>query len=126
MNRVNARNKPGHNAGMKETSHMPEQWNKYAPTAARKHGKPGRELRPKSTTIDIHSHVAIPAAAALVKPHLDPATIPLTHFADAGTKALNQKQEEDIRTRITAYDERLADMDAMGIDMQLILPSPNQ
>jgi aminocarboxymuconate-semialdehyde decarboxylase len=126
MNRVNARNKPGHNAGMKETSHMPEQWNKYAPTAARKHGKPGRELRPKSTTIDIHSHVAIPAAAALVKPHLDPATIPLTHFADAGTKALNQKQEEDIRTRITAYDERLADMDAMGVDMQLILPSPNQ
>jgi aminocarboxymuconate-semialdehyde decarboxylase len=105
---------------------MPEQWNKYAPTAARKHGKPGRELRPKSTTIDIHSHVAIPAAAAVVKPHLDPASIPLTHFADAGTKALNQKQEEDIRARITAYDERLADMDAMGVDIQLILPTPNQ
>ena len=105
---------------------MPQQWNKYAPTAARKHGKPGRELRPKTTTIDIHSHVAIPAAAAFVKPHLDPASIPLTHFADAGTKALNQKQEEDIRARITAYDERLADMDAMGVDMQLILPAPNQ
>src|SRR5437870_10314080 len=45
----------------------------YGPTAARKHGKPGRELRPKSTTIDIHSHVGVPAAAAaLVKPHLDP------------------------------------------------------
>jgi aminocarboxymuconate-semialdehyde decarboxylase len=105
---------------------MPEQWNKYGPTAARKHGKRGRELRPKSTTIDIHSHVAIPAAGAFVKPHLDPATIPLTHFADAPTKALNQKQEEDIRARITSYDERLADMDAMGIDMQLVLPAPNQ
>jgi aminocarboxymuconate-semialdehyde decarboxylase len=105
---------------------MPAQWNKYAPTAARKHGRPGREVRPSSTTIDIHSHVAIPAAAAFVKPHLDPATVPLTHFADAGTKALNQKQEEDIRARITAYDERLADMDAMGIDMQLVLPPPNQ
>jgi aminocarboxymuconate-semialdehyde decarboxylase len=105
---------------------MPEQWNKYAPTAARRHGKPGRELRPKSTTIDIHSHVAIPAAAAFVKPHLDPATVPLAHFADAGTKALSQKQEEDIRARITGYDERLADMDAMGIDVQLVLPPPNQ
>ena len=86
---------------------MAAQWNKYAPTAARGHGRPGRELRPKSITIDIHSHVAIPAAAAFVKPHLDPTTIPLTHFADAGTKALNQKQEEDIRARITGYDERL-------------------
>jgi aminocarboxymuconate-semialdehyde decarboxylase len=70
--------------------------------------------------------VAIPAAAALVKPHLDPASIPLTHFADAATKALNQKQDEDIRARITAYDERLADMDAMGLDMQIVLPAPNQ
>jgi len=101
-------------------------WNKYGPTAARRHGKPGREMRPSSTTIDIHSHVAIPDAAAFVKPHLDPATIPLAHFADAGTKALSARQEEDIRARITQYDERLSDMDAMGVDMQLILPPPNQ
>ena len=101
-------------------------WNKYGPTAARRHGKPGREMRPSSTTIDIHSHVAIPGAAAFVRPHLDPATIPLAHFADAGTKALSARQEEDIRARITQYDERLADMDAMGVDMQLILPPPNQ
>ncbi len=105
---------------------MPAQWNKYGPTAARRHGRPGREIRPASTTIDIHSHVAIPAAAAFVRPHLDPASVPLAHFADPGTRALNQKQDEDIRTRITAYDERLADMDAMGIDVQLVLPPPNQ
>src|SRR5262249_34732384 len=105
---------------------MTEQWNKYASTAARRHGKPGRERRPSSTTIDIHSHVAVPAAAACVKPHLDPTTIALTHFADAATVALSQKQEADIRSRITGYDERLADMDAMGIDMQLVLPAPDQ
>jgi aminocarboxymuconate-semialdehyde decarboxylase len=105
---------------------MPECWNKYSLTVARRHGGPGRELRPSSITIDIHSHVAIPAAAALVAPHLDPATIPLTHFADAGTRSLNQRQEQDIRARITGYDERLGDMDAMGLDMQLVLPSPNQ
>src|SRR4051794_18430749 len=102
------------------------QWNKYAPTAARPHGKPGRERGPPSPTIDIHSHVAIAHAATFVKPHLDPASIPLTHFADAATRSLSQKQEQDIRSRITGYDERLEDMDVMGLDMQLVLPSPNQ
>src|SRR5215813_4618615 len=105
---------------------MTQQWNKYEATAARKHNKPGREIRPKSTTIDIHSHVAIPQAAAYVKPHLDMSTIALAHFATAETKALSQKQEEDIRARITGYDERLADLDAMGIDLQLVMPPPNQ
>jgi aminocarboxymuconate-semialdehyde decarboxylase len=105
---------------------MPDQWNKYGPTAARRHGKPGRDVRPKSTTVDIHSHVAIPQAAAFVKAHLDTSTIPLAHFANAETKALSRKQEEDVRARITGYDERLADLDAMGIDLQLVMPPPNQ
>ena len=105
---------------------MPAQWNKYERTAARKHGKPGRETRPASTTIDIHSHVAVPQAAAFVKPRLDPTTIPLAHFADALTKALSQKQDADVASRITGYDRRLADLDAMGIDLQLVLPPPNQ
>src|SRR5262250_626363 len=105
---------------------MPDQWNKYGPTAARRHRKPGRDVRPKSTTVDIHSHVAIPQAAAFVKAHLDTSTIPLAHFANAETKALSQKQEEDVRARITGYDERLADLDAMGIDLQLVMPPPNQ
>ena len=102
------------------------QWNKYGLTAARRHGKPGRDVRPKSTTVDIHSHVAIPQAAAFVKPHLDISTVPLAHFANAQTKALSQKQEEDVRARITGYDERLADLDSMGIDLQLVMPPPNQ
>jgi aminocarboxymuconate-semialdehyde decarboxylase len=102
------------------------QWNKYGPTAARRHGKPGREARPKSTTIDIHAHVAVPAAAAFVKPHLDPAKNALVNFATPETRALNQKQEEDIRPRITGYDRRLADLDAMGIDFQLVMPPPPQ
>jgi aminocarboxymuconate-semialdehyde decarboxylase len=50
-------------------------------------------------TVDIHSHVAVPEAAKFVAPHLDLATIPLAHFANAGTKALTQKQEADISAR---------------------------
>ena len=104
---------------------MPEQWNKYGPTAARKHGKPGRELRPKSITIDIHSHVGVAAAAALAAPHLTEAAMPLVHFADAETRALNDKQEIDIRAR-ASLEQRLADLDAMGVDLQVILPPPPQ
>src|SRR5262245_4195248 len=105
---------------------MSGQWNNYGPTAARSHGRPGRELRPQSVTIDIHSHVAVPRAAEFVKPHLDLSTIPLAHFATPDTKALNQMQDADRRTRMTAYDERLADLDAMGVDLQLVMPPPAQ
>jgi aminocarboxymuconate-semialdehyde decarboxylase len=104
---------------------MSEQWNKYGPTAARKHGRTGRQARPNSVTIDIHSHVGVPEAAKFVEPHLDWTTIPLAHFATAETKALSQKQEADIRAR-TGADQRLADLDAMGVDIQMIAPPPPQ
>ena len=106
---------------------MTEMWNKYADTAARKHGKPGRTARPKSTTIDAHAHVSVPRAAEFIKPHLDISTIPLAHYASDETKALNAKQEADLRSRIgPSYDERFAIMDAMGVDMQLVMPPPPQ
>ena len=62
---------------------MGEVWNRFGPSAARSHGKPGRTLRPSSTTIDVHSHVAVPEAAKFVKPHLDLATIPLARFPNS-------------------------------------------
>src|SRR5690606_19108847 len=99
----------------------------YADTAARKHGTPGRKVRPKSTTIDMHTHVAVPRAAEFIKPHLDVATIPLAHFASADTKELNAKQEADIRgVMTTSYDDRFRHMDEMGVDMQLVMPPPPQ
>src|SRR5262247_1232990 len=105
---------------------MAEIWNKYADTAARKHGKPGRDVRPKSVTIDAHTHIAVPRAGEFIKPHLNVSTIPLAHFASAETKAINAKQEADIRGCMTGYDERLAIMDKMGVDVQLVMPPPPQ
>lgn len=101
------------------------QWNKYAPTAARRHGKPGREARPQSVTVDIHSHVGVPRAAEFVRPHLAADANPLVTFADAATRALNEKQEGDLKAR-APLDKRLADLDAMGIDMQIVKPPPPQ
>jgi len=104
--------------------------NRYGPTAARKQNRPGRETRPKSTTIDIHSHVSVPAAAAIAQPHLDLSRVPLAHFVTDNVKALNVKQEQDRRSRMSGMenglDERLRDMDDMGLDMQLIMPPPPQ
>jgi aminocarboxymuconate-semialdehyde decarboxylase len=105
---------------------MSDMWNKYGPTAARTQGRLGREVRPKSVTIDIHSHVAVPQAADFVAPHLDLATNPLAHFATPDTKALNQRQDADRRPLMTRHAERIADLDAMGIDLQVVMPLPPQ
>ena len=98
-----------------------------ANTAARKHGKPGREARPKSTTIDSHSHVGVPAAGAYIKPHLDLSTIPLAHFSTAETQG-TQRQTGSGHPPVhrLSYDERFAIMDAMGVDMQFVMPPPPQ
>ena len=88
----------------------------YGPTAARQHGRPGRETRPYSTTIDIHSHVAVPAAAALIETHLKISDMPLMFFSAPDTKRVNAQQEIDRLTRISGRDnglaERLRDLDA--------------
>ncbi|HZF76857.1 MAG TPA: amidohydrolase family protein [Acetobacteraceae bacterium] len=105
---------------------MTEMWNSYGPTAARRHGRPGREMRPKGITIDIHAHVAVPEAAAFVRPHLDLSTIPLAHFATPETQALNRKQDEDRVAVATTPEPRLAELDAMGIDLQVVKPPPPQ
>ena len=101
-------------------------WNKYDATAARKHGKPGRESRPKSLTLDIHSHVAIPAAGKIAGPHIKPETVPLGWFSNDETKAVNAKQDADIPARIAGESVRLEDLDKMGLDKQLVMPPPGQ
>jgi aminocarboxymuconate-semialdehyde decarboxylase len=105
---------------------MADETNHYGATAARAHGRPGRELRPASMTIDMHSHVMVPEAAALVAPHVDLSTVPLAHFATPNTQALNRKQDADRRPNMVDIAVRLADMDAAGIDLQVIMPPPGQ
>ena len=105
---------------------MNEPTNHYGLTAARQHGRPGRETRPSSVTIDIHSHVGIAEAAAFAAPHLDFSTIPLARFATDETRALNRKQDAERSPVAAEIDRRLAEMDAAGIDMQVVQPAPPQ
>ena len=105
---------------------MTDETNHYGPTAARVHGVTGRDSRPKSVTIDMHSHVMVPEAMALTGPLVDLSTVPLAHFATDNTKALNRKQDQDRRPNMLDMDVRLHDMDAAGIDVQVIMPPPPQ
>lgn len=100
--------------------------NRYGRTAARIHDADGRARRPSSTTIDIHCHIAIPAASAHAGPHLDLARVPLAHFADAPTREINALQEKDRAKIMVDHEARLFDMDAMGVDIQLVAPVPPQ
>ncbi len=105
---------------------MADLWNKYEPTAARKRGTPGKQSRPKSITVDMHAHVAIPQAGVIAGPHVDPTKVPLDHFSTPETKAIMAKQAADIGDRIRNTDARFKVMDEMGVDVQLISPGPPQ
>src|SRR5437660_8708727 len=103
-----------------------DRMNRYGLTAGRQHKALGRARRPTTTTIDIHAHIVVAAAAKEAGPHVDLSKVPLAHFADAATRALNAEQEKD-RTRVmTDIGARLLDLDAMGIDIQVVAPAPPQ
>lgn len=101
-------------------------WNKYEPTAARERGKPGRDIRPQSVTIDSHAHVGIPKAGAFLAQHVNLHDKGLNQYQSPETEAVNAKQGGDMQTRMVDFDARMRDLDAMGLDMQVILPPPAQ
>ena len=103
---------------------MADIWNKYEPTAARKRGRPGRETRPKSLTVDMHAHIGIPRAAEIALPHLKAAIDPLVQQSISETQKLMAKQEADTREPIGPTGLRFKAMDDMGVDIQLICPAP--
>jgi aminocarboxymuconate-semialdehyde decarboxylase len=105
---------------------MIERKNRYGRTAARLDDADGRARRPTSTTIDIHAHIVVPQAAAHAKPYIDHASAPLVRFSDAVSREVNAQQVKDVENVMTTIDRRLRDLDAMGIDIQVIAPAPGQ
>ena len=78
----------------------------------------------RSATVDIHCHVMTPEAAALTKDVFDPTREAMLTFSSAITKEVGRKQEETIRAQLTSVEQRIKDMDRMGIDIQAVSPSP--
>jgi aminocarboxymuconate-semialdehyde decarboxylase len=105
---------------------MSEETNSFGPSAARAHGRPGRETRPASITIDMHSHIWVPEADAFVAPHLDVMTIAMARHSTPATRMLNRKQDQDRTPNMRDHGVRLADLDAAGLDMQVVMAAPTQ
>ena len=103
---------------------MAEPYNHYRNTAARQHGTPGRDSRPRSLTVDIHSHAAVPAAGDIARPHLQPN--PLAGMLTEETQFLTRKQDQDRTPNLTDLALRMRDFAAMGLDAQVISPAPGQ
>jgi len=89
--------------------------------AARGKARRGRRRHP---CVDIHCHVQVPAADALIKDVSPPAPDPNLRFASELSRATNFSQIQNVWTCLTSVEQRLRDMDRIGIDVQAISPSP--
>ena len=99
---------------------------KAAGAKARSSAKLVRDRKGRSLRIDIHCHYHNREAAAKVA-HLNPAQFePSSIFANQLTRDFNVKQMQVRAAKLSTIEVRLKDMDAMGIDIQAVSPSPFQ
>ena len=80
----------------------------------------------KTLTIDIHCHRQSYPAGNLMKTESEAAGFAALSMGSEQTKEVNRKQLEEIKPKMQSIETRLADMDAMGVDIQAISVSPYQ
>jgi len=89
-------------------------------------GRPVRRL--PCRTIDVHAHVVVPQVQTIVagSPALAAEAASLEQTFGAESIAVNASQLQTIGPKLMNLGTRFADMDAMGVDMQMISISPTQ
>jgi aminocarboxymuconate-semialdehyde decarboxylase len=92
---------------------------------------PGRfpgpaHARGKWFTLDIHCHVRSDKAAALVEGHEEVSRWFLETQASPQSQAVNRANGVRTRAQGNTAEQRIADMDLMGIDIQALSPAPRQ
>jgi aminocarboxymuconate-semialdehyde decarboxylase len=80
----------------------------------------------KSVVIDIHAHVMTPEAEEIAAPLFTPDKDPFIGFSGPVSDAYNRKHFAEIVPKLTQPDQRLRDMDRMGVDVQAISVAPPQ
>ena len=83
-----------------------------------------RAAKPEETTVDVHSHLMVPDSEELTRPHFKPEYEPRTFFSSPFTKEINNDFYRLAQAKYTDPATRIADMDAMGIDVQLVALTP--
>ena len=76
--------------------------------------------------VDVHCHVHYMPADEMVKGIYRRDLEPNGRFSSELTRATNQKQMQNVHACLTSVEQRLRDMDAMGVDVQAISVSPFQ
>ncbi|MGH8259531.1 MAG: amidohydrolase family protein [Steroidobacteraceae bacterium] len=74
--------------------------------------------------IDIHAHLAVPAADNVLRPHAAQAAA--FTFSSPDSDAVNRELFARIGAKLHSIEAHLRDMDALGIDIQAISPLPGQ
>ncbi|MGC2412955.1 MAG: amidohydrolase family protein [Stellaceae bacterium] len=82
--------------------------------------------RGKWMTLDIHCHVRSDKAAALVEGHEEVSRWYLETAANPASQAVNRENGVRTGAQGSSAEQRIADMDHMGIDIQAISPAPRQ
>jgi hypothetical protein len=76
--------------------------------------------------IDVHCHRECAAAAGMVKPEVERLGRAPLQVGNELTRELNRRQLDFVRPKMDSVEVRLADMDAMGVDIQALSLSPYQ
>lgn len=76
--------------------------------------------------IDVHCHMAVAEAADLVHPHMTPGIDINARHISALSAQVNKDQAATLKPRLRSPEAKLADMDRMGIDVQVLSPAPPQ
>lgn len=82
--------------------------------------------RGKHLVVDIHCHLGIPAAEAIIQAKHPGPSPGIGDFTSPKTMEVNRAQFATIGRTLNTLEQRLQDMDRLGIDVQAISPSPGQ
>ena len=80
----------------------------------------------KSFAVDLHCHVHTPAADEVAKQSAVPRPDPVTQHGSQRTADRQHELRLELDAKLTSIEQRLSDMNKMGIDVQAISTSPFQ